>query len=49
MDDGTSAWHLQPDGDWVRHDRDAAGHLLVDLQDETWRQVSSRRRTGGAR
>jgi len=49
MDDGTSSWHLQPDGDWVRHERDAAGRPLVDLQDETWRQVSSRRRTGGTR
>jgi polyphosphate kinase len=49
MDPGTSAWHLEPDGDWVRHDRDAAGEPLVDLQDERWRQVSSRRRPVGAR
>ncbi len=49
MDSGTSSWHLQPDGDWVRHDRDADGRRLVDLQDETWRRVSSRRRPGGAR
>ncbi|MFT4285217.1 MAG: RNA degradosome polyphosphate kinase [Protaetiibacter sp.] len=49
MDDGTSSWHLQPDGDWVRHERDATGRPLVDLQDETWRQVSSRRRPGGTR
>jgi polyphosphate kinase len=49
MDPGTSAWHLEPDGDWVRHDRDAAGEPLVDLQDERWRQVSSRRRPVGTR
>jgi polyphosphate kinase len=49
MDPGTSSWHLEPDGDWVRHDRDAAGAPLVDLQDERWRQVSSRRRPVGAR
>jgi polyphosphate kinase len=49
MDPGTSAWHLEPDGDWLRHDRDAAGEPLVDLQDERWRQVSSRRRPVGAR
>ena len=49
MDPGTSSWHLEPDGEWVRHDRDAVGEPLVDLQDERWRQVSSRRRVGGAR
>jgi len=49
MDDGTSAWHLEPNGDWVRHDRDAGGAPLVDVQDERWRQVSSRRRAGGTR
>ncbi|MGN6271993.1 MAG: RNA degradosome polyphosphate kinase [Protaetiibacter sp.] len=49
MDDSTSSWHLEPDGDWVRHDRDATGEPLVDLQDERWRQVSSRRRPVGAR
>jgi len=49
MDDGISAWHLESNGDWVRHDRDAAGEPLVDVQDERWRQVSTRRRAGGAR
>ncbi|AYF97433.1 RNA degradosome polyphosphate kinase [Protaetiibacter intestinalis] len=47
MDDETSSWHLEPEGVWVRHDRDAAGVPLRDAQDERWRQVSSRRR--GAR
>ncbi len=49
MDDGTSSWHLEADGTWTRHMRDAAGAPLVDLQDERWRQVSSRRRPVGAR
>ncbi len=49
MEAGTSSWHLEPDGDWLRHDRDAHGAPLIDLQDERWRQVSSRRRSGGAR
>jgi polyphosphate kinase len=49
MDAGTSAWHLEADGAWLRHHRDADGTPLVDLQDERWRQVSSRRRPVGAR
>jgi polyphosphate kinase len=44
LDDGTSAWDLHSDGAWVRHDRDEAGKPLLDLQDERWRQVSTRRR-----
>ncbi len=31
--DTTSSWHLQPDGTWVRHDRDEDGEPLADLQD----------------
>ncbi len=49
LDEGTSSWHLQPDGVWVRRHRDEHGRPLVDLQDETWRRISSRRRPGGAR
>ena len=49
LDEGTSAWHLQPDGVWERHNRDADGRPLVDLQDETWRRISSRRRSKGTR
>ncbi|TPX05655.1 RNA degradosome polyphosphate kinase, partial [Schumannella luteola] len=49
MDASTSAWELEADGAWLRHDRDAEGQPLTDLQDATWRQVSSRRRTGGSR
>ena len=49
MRDDTSSWHLDADGAWVRHDRDADGAPLADLQDERWKQVSSRRRPAGAR
>jgi polyphosphate kinase len=44
MDEGTSSWYLEPEGAWVRHDRDAAGAPLRDLQNERWLQVSTRRR-----
>jgi polyphosphate kinase len=33
FDPGTSTWHLLPDGDWERHDRDADGDRLVDMQE----------------
>ncbi|WP_017622878.1 RNA degradosome polyphosphate kinase [Nocardiopsis chromatogenes] len=32
MDEGTSSWHLGPDGEWTRHTRDAEGAPLRDLQ-----------------
>lgn len=44
MDEGTSSWYLEPEGVWVRHDRDASGAPLRDLQNERWLQVSTRRR-----
>jgi len=44
MDEGTSSWYLEPEGAWVRHDRDEAGAPLRDLQNERWLQVSTRRR-----
>ncbi|TXK19330.1 RNA degradosome polyphosphate kinase [Homoserinibacter sp. GY 40078] len=46
MDPGTASWHLEDDGTWTRHDRDADGEPLRDLQGERWRQVTSRRRGG---
>ncbi len=32
LDPGTASWHLQPDGDWVRHAVDEAGKPLSDIQ-----------------
>jgi polyphosphate kinase len=49
MSDGTSSWRLDPDGEWVRHDRDGNGRPLVDLHDELMRQITSRKRTGVVR
>jgi polyphosphate kinase len=34
FDDGTTSWHLHPDGEWVKVDRDADGEPLRDLQAE---------------
>ncbi len=33
MDDGTSSWWLDSDGDWTRHARDDAGAPLLDVQE----------------
>ncbi|MBT1176905.1 RNA degradosome polyphosphate kinase [Bifidobacterium callimiconis] len=33
MADTTSSWHMQPDGTYVRHSRDAEGKPLVDCQE----------------
>ena len=32
VDDSTASWWLRPDGDWTRHNRDADGDPLPDLQ-----------------
>jgi polyphosphate kinase len=32
MDPGTRSWHLDAEGTWTRHDRDANGEPLLDLQ-----------------
>jgi len=46
MDDATSSWHLQPDGEWVRHHVGPDGPL-VDLQEVLIHR--QRRRPGAAR
>ncbi|HEY8721213.1 RNA degradosome polyphosphate kinase [Pengzhenrongella sp.] len=46
MDDGTSSWHLQPDGTWVRHSVDELGEPLLDLQ--AW-HIAQRRRPARTR
>ncbi|ALE08000.1 polyphosphate kinase [Arthrobacter sp. ERGS1:01] len=32
LDERTSSWHLENDGEWTRHHRDADGNLLSDVQ-----------------
>ncbi|WP_194410924.1 RNA degradosome polyphosphate kinase [Microbacterium cremeum] len=49
MSDGTSSWHLGPDGEWVRHNIDDDGKILVDLQDKTMANVQRRRRARAVR
>jgi len=46
MSDGTSSWHLEPSGEWTRHDRDDEGAPLIDLQNELMRQIGARKRSG---
>ena len=47
MDDGTSSWHLQGDGEWERHTTAPDGTPLVDLQSVLVSR--QRRRPGSAR
>ncbi len=49
MSEGTSSWHLQADGDWVRHSVNENGKRLVDLQDKTMTNVQRRRRARAVR
>ncbi|CAN5406786.1 hypothetical protein BH09ACT4_BH09ACT4_15800 [soil metagenome] len=45
MSDDTSSWWLGADGEWTRHDRDAAGKPLPDLQTDRMIKIGSRRRS----
>nr|WP_274637428.1 RNA degradosome polyphosphate kinase [Microbacterium bovistercoris] len=49
MSDGTSSWHLGPDGVWVRRSVGENGRPLVDLQDKTMMIVQRRRRARAVR
>ncbi|MFJ6652837.1 RNA degradosome polyphosphate kinase [Microbacterium sp. NPDC091313] len=49
MSDETSSWHLQGDGEWVRHSTDADGAPLIDLQEKTMASVQRRRRARAVR
>jgi polyphosphate kinase len=44
LDDGTKAWHLGPDGVWVRHWYDEDGRPLLDFQAWLVQHTKSRRR-----
>ena len=43
MGDSVASWHLQSSGDWERHQFDANGKKLVDVQDELMRFTASRK------
>ena len=49
MSDGTSTWHLGPEGEWTRHAVGSDGKRLVDLQDRTMANVQRRRRARAVR
>ena len=46
MADGSSSWHLGSDGFWQRHQFDAEGKPLVDVQDQLMKNVYSGRNKG---
>ncbi|HSV39427.1 MAG TPA: RNA degradosome polyphosphate kinase [Nocardioidaceae bacterium] len=43
FDDGTASWHLGSDGEWTRHNLDADGNPLVDLQETLIANAGKRR------
>ncbi|RYI98715.1 MAG: RNA degradosome polyphosphate kinase, partial [Actinomycetales bacterium] len=45
MADSTSSWHLQSDGEWVRHSTDDDGRPLDDVQNVLMRTISARKRS----
>ncbi|MEO0312841.1 MAG: hypothetical protein RL140_71 [Actinomycetota bacterium] len=45
MGDAAASWHLQPTGEWERHQFDANGNKLIDVQDELMRFTASRKAT----
>jgi polyphosphate kinase len=49
MSDSTSAWHLEPEGEWIRESVDADGKPLIDMQDKTMANVQRRRRARAVR
>ncbi|MFG6475062.1 RNA degradosome polyphosphate kinase [Microbacterium sp. P06] len=49
MSPSTSAWHLEPEGEWVRESTDADGKPLVDMQDKTMAHIQRRRRARAVR
>jgi polyphosphate kinase len=45
MGETAASWHLQSSGEWERHQFDASGKKLIDVQDELMRFTASRRAT----
>lgn len=45
MGETAASWHLQPSGEWERHQFDASGKKLIDVQDEMMRFTASRKAT----
>jgi len=49
MSEGTSSWHLGPEGEWIRHSTDGEGKPLIDIQDKSMANVRKRRRARAVR
>ncbi|MDH6237878.1 RNA degradosome polyphosphate kinase [Cryobacterium sp. CG_9.6] len=49
LNERTSSWWLDETGHWTRHDRDAAGAPLDDMQNRLMQQISQRKRPGTRR
>jgi polyphosphate kinase len=43
MSETVSSWYLKSDGTWTRHQTDAKGGALIDLQDYLMKQIHSKR------
>jgi polyphosphate kinase len=43
MSETVASWYLSEDGNWTRHQLDANGNILVDLQDQLMKEVHSKR------
>lgn len=46
MDDKTASWHLNSDGDWIRHYQDEDGNPLTDVQFWLVEEHARRRNSG---
>ena len=46
MADTSSSWHLGASGEWIRHQYDAEGQPLVDVQDQLMKSVYASRNKG---
>lgn len=46
MDDKTASWHLNSDGDWIRHYQDEDGKALTDVQFWLIEEHARRRNSG---
>jgi len=48
MADTSASWHLNNEGHWIRHQYDAEGKNLVDVQDHIMKDVYAKRGTRSA-
>ena len=44
MSDKTGSWHLDSDGNWIRHQFDSNGKALVNLQEQLMLEVQKKKK-----